>query len=58
MEGYSRAFEFAIQMLQEYEGLDIRSALKQAAFDEGIAEGEDMKNFVLWAEDELFAPVA
>jgi hypothetical protein len=58
MEGYSRAFEFAIQMLESCEGLEIRSALKQAAFDAGIAEGEDMKNFVLWAEDELFAPVA
>lgn len=51
---YTKAFENACMMLQEFEGLEIRSALKQAAFDEGIKEGTDMGAFVEWAENELF----
>jgi hypothetical protein len=54
MERYSRAFEFAIQMIQDCEGLEIRSALKEAAFWEGLTEGEEMGDFVMWAEEEIF----
>ena len=55
MNQYNRAYEFAYQMLCEFDGLEIRSALKQAASDVGIEEGDDMSNFVHWAEDKLFS---
>lgn len=50
---FERAFENAYTMLLEFDGLEIRSALKQAASDEGIEEGEEMKTFVLWSEEKL-----
>lgn len=57
MNKYSKAFEIACEMLREFEGLEIRSALKQAAFDEGIKEGVEMKAFVEWSEEKLFGGV-
>ena len=54
MNKYSKAFDYACMMLQEFEGLEIRSALKQAASDVGIKEGTEMGVFVRWAEEKLF----
>ena len=50
---YERAYTVALTMLKETE-LEIRSALKQAASDEGIPFGEPMGKFVHWAEKKLF----
>jgi len=50
---FDKAFENAIAMLRECEGLEIRSALKQAASDQGIDEGLAMRMFVLLSEEKL-----
>jgi hypothetical protein len=51
MEGrYVNAFHDAVQMMEQNEDLEPRSALKQAASDHGIPSGEEMRKFVEWAE--------
>jgi hypothetical protein len=50
---YASAFHFACEMLNENDGLEITSALKQAASDYGITEGSEMKQFVLWSYAKL-----
>jgi len=52
---YVRAYNMAWEMLNCFDGLEPRSALKQAASDNGIAEGDEMRQFVTWAERILFA---
>ena len=49
---YVAAFNEAIQMLEMMEDLEIRSALKQSAWDNGI---EEVQSYVEWAEKILFA---
>lgn len=41
-------------MMDACEGLEPTSALKQAASDHGIKEGEDMGAFVNWALNEVY----
>ena len=54
LDKYNRALYAAIEMLNaSNDSLGIRSALKQAASDEGIAFGDDMGKFVEWAEQQL-----
>jgi hypothetical protein len=52
---YVPAYNEAWKMLNDFDGLEPRSALKQAASDNGIAEGDEMRQFVTWAERILFA---
>lgn len=51
---FNKAFNTAVEMLQDCEGLEIRSALKQAATDNGIQEGSPLEAFVKLSEDKLF----
>jgi hypothetical protein len=53
-EIYKKSLKEACQMMQDHEGLEPRSALKQAASDNGIPYGDRMTEFVLWAEETLF----
>jgi hypothetical protein len=53
-DAYRSAFGAAWRMMKAYEGLEPCSALKQAACDAGIAEGEDLARFVTWAEGIMF----
>lgn len=46
---WGKAWDAAKRMMREAEGLEPTSALKQAASDCGIAEGEPMGAFVNWA---------
>ncbi len=50
---YGPAFDEAVQMMEMFE-LEPRSALKQAASDHGIPEGDEMGLFVKWAEGQLY----
>ena len=54
MKDYGKTLQDALDLLNICEGLEIRSALKQCAIDNGIEEGEPLKQFVQWAEDKLF----
>lgn len=49
------AYESALELARRYmeSGLEPRSALKQAATDNGIEYGDAMGRFVKWAEKEL-----
>lgn len=49
---YPQALNEAIEMLEMCEDLEIRSALKQSAWDNKI---ENVAQFVKWAEDVMFA---
>ena len=49
---YPRALDEAVEMLQIVEDLEVRSALKQAAWDNKI---ENVAQFVKWAESVMFA---
>lgn len=42
------AYNGAIDMMNEYEGLEPTSAFKQSAFDEGIPERQ-LSSFLTWA---------
>lgn len=48
---YTPSLRLAIDMLQDNEQLEIRSALKEAGSQNGIEWGNPMESFVLWAED-------
>jgi len=52
-EQYLSALKEAIAMMETTE-IEPRSALKQAASDNGIPYGDNMGQFVLWAETQLF----
>ena len=52
-EAFNEAYNMAMQMMEVSE-IEPRSALKQAASDCGIAYGDDMEEFVLWAEKKLY----
>lgn len=54
-QSYVPAYNQAWKMLCDFPDLEIRSALKQGASDNGIAEGEEMAKFVVWAERILLA---
>lgn len=58
IQTYERALNDAVLMMEVHEGLEPRSALKQAASDCGIGWGDDMGAFVAWAEHELFGTPA
>ncbi len=49
---YVTAYNEALEMLEMMQDLEIRSALKQAAWDNGI---EDVQAFVEWSETLLLA---
>jgi len=51
--GYKKALAQAVQMMEAEEGLEPRSALKQAGSDNGIPYGPEMAKFVKWAEGKL-----
>lgn len=51
---YEVALTQACELLDMCEGLEPRSALKQCASDNGIADGADMQSFILWAEAEMY----
>lgn len=51
---FDQALNEAIQYMDTFEGLEPRSALKQAASDNEIAEGEQLQEFVNWAESKLY----
>lgn len=46
---YEKILDFAFELLDACEDLEPTSALKQAAISHGIANGEDMDQFVSWA---------
>jgi|TARA_B110000977_G_C10845753_1_gene403823 hypothetical protein len=48
---YWMVFDQASDLMAVAEGLEPTSALKQCAFDNGIAEGSEMGAFVKWAHD-------
>ena len=54
LKEYEVALTQACELLDMCEGLEPRSALKQCASDNGIAEGTEMQSFILWAEDQLY----
>lgn len=51
---FELAFNKAISMMKECEGLEPTSALKQAATDFGIEEGEELEAFVYLSNKKLF----
>ena len=51
---FNQALNEAIQYMDTFEGLEPCSALKQAASDNEIPEGEQLKEFVHWAENKLY----
>jgi hypothetical protein len=53
-EHYQSSLQEAILMMESCEGLEPTSALKQAASDRGIPEGEELGKFVRWANAQLF----
>lgn len=53
IDTYRVALQNAIAALEMFEELEIRSALKQAASDQGIDYGDDMSKFVDWAEKQM-----
>ena len=53
LKTFKDSLTVALQMLNSNELLEIRSALKQAASDNGIPYGDEMEKFVLWAEKEM-----
>lgn len=53
-EKYLRILQIAADAMSEFEGLEPTSALKQAASDNGIPEGDEMSAFVTWANEEWF----
>ena len=55
---FDQALNEAIQYLDTFEGLEPRSALKQAASNNWIAEGQHLQQFVRWAESKLFDETA
>tara|TARA_B100000530_G_scaffold197162_1_gene125425 strand:+ start:1139 stop:1327 length:189 start_codon:yes stop_codon:yes gene_type:complete len=55
---FDQALNEAIQYLDTFEGLEVRSALKQAASNNWIAEGQHLQQFVRWAESKLFDETA
>lgn len=54
MQKAETALRNALAMMEAHEQLEPTSALKQAASDQGIPEGEPMGEFVRWANEELF----
>jgi len=42
-------------MLEMFEDLEPRSALKQCASDSGISEEKELEAFVLWAESKMYS---
>lgn len=55
IDTFTKAFHGAIAMLEMFEDLEPRSALKQSASDHGISYGKDMEEFVLWAESKMYS---
>ena len=55
---FDQALNEAIQYMDTFEGLEPRSALKQAASDNEIPEGQHLQQFVRWAESKLFDETA
>ena len=55
---FELAFLKALEMMQENEGLEPTSALKQAATDYGIEEGEQLAAFVYLSNKKLFGEEA
>ncbi len=51
---FDQALNEAIQYMDTFEDLEPTSALKQAASDNQIAEGEQLQAFVHWAREKLF----
>ena len=49
---YPRALDEAVELLEKIDDLEVRSALKQAAWDNKI---ENVSQFVKWAESVMFA---
>lgn len=54
MYAYNAALKEATDMLNMFETLEPRSALKEAASMNGIECGNEMGNFVMWAENKLY----
>ena len=50
---YHVAFNVAQEMMVDFADLEIRSALKEAGHRNGIAWGDDMGDFVHWAENRM-----
>jgi hypothetical protein len=53
---FNAAFDFAVAWLKEDHGVEIRSALKQAAADQGIEDGDALRMFVILSEEKLGLP--
>ncbi len=49
---YQAALDEATEMMAMLD-MEPRSALKQSAADRGIEYGDEMHQFVVWAEDQL-----
>lgn len=46
---YISAYNEALEMMNMFEDLEPTSALKQAAWSNGIPEGDELQKFVHWA---------
>ena len=51
---YETSLMQACELLDMFEDLEPRSALKQCAGDNGIADSADMQAFVIWAEEQMY----
>lgn len=51
---YRIALSEAVEIMNRYVELEPTSALKQAAANHGIPYGEEMGEFVAWANAEIF----
>ena len=51
---YENALSNAYDLLNMFDDLEPRSALKQCASDNGITEGSELQSFVFWAEEQIY----
>lgn len=51
---YENALSNAYDLLNMFDDLEPRSALKQCASDNGITEGSDLQSFIFWAEEQIY----
>jgi len=51
---YENALSNAYDLLNMFDDLEPRSALKQCASDNGITEGSELQSFIFWAEEQIY----
>jgi len=51
---YENALSNAYDLLNMFDDLEPRSALKQCASDNGITESGELQSFIFWAEEQIY----